>query len=234
LASLFGTLYARNALGLGQNTLTSPRGFGLAGLLTRRKAFFSFHFDDVMRVNVVRNAFKIYNPQNSLLPTFYDSSLWEAKKLESDDSLKKLIRGGVEYTSVVCVLIGSSTWTRRWVKYEIARSVIDEKGLVGVHINGIKHHQTSLPHVRGINPIAQMAVGKTVDGTFRLFEKTARGWEGYQDFTGPVKLPAYLVEPQTGYVTALNVGTREYDFSQQNGHSNIGGWLDMAASDAGR
>ena len=203
-------------------------------LLTRRKAFFSFHFDDVMRVNVVRNAFKIYYPQNTILPTFYDSSLWEARKLESDDSLKNLIRGGVECTSVVCVLIGTSTWTRRWVKYEIARSVIDEKGLVGIHINGVNHHQTKLPHIRGLNPISQMAVGKMVDGTFRLFEKTPRGWERYKDYLASIKLPSYLVEPQVGYVTALNFGTREYDFTLQNGHINIGGWLDMAATDAGR
>ena len=37
-------------------------GLGSIGTLrakTKRKAFFSFHFDDVMRVNVVRNAWKI-------------------------------------------------------------------------------------------------------------------------------------------------------------------------------
>jgi hypothetical protein len=29
---------------------------------TKRKAFFSFHYDDIMRVNVVRNAWKIDHP----------------------------------------------------------------------------------------------------------------------------------------------------------------------------
>ena len=51
-----------------------------------------------MRVNVVRNAWKINHPDNALNRSFYDSSLWEAKKLEGDDAVKRLIREGVCYT----------------------------------------------------------------------------------------------------------------------------------------
>jgi hypothetical protein len=50
---------------------------------TKRRVFFSFHYDDVFRVNNVRNAFKIYNPGTLLTPSFQDSSLWESKKLVS-------------------------------------------------------------------------------------------------------------------------------------------------------
>jgi hypothetical protein len=46
---------------------------------TKRKAFFSFHWDDIMRVNVVRNAWKIGHPDSALMRSFYDSSLWEAR-----------------------------------------------------------------------------------------------------------------------------------------------------------
>src|ERR1700738_5050784 len=107
---------------------------GTLAAQTKRKVFFSFHFDDVMRVNVVRNAWKITHPDTALLRSFYDSSLWESKKLEGDDAVKRLIREGVCYTSAVCVLIGTETWQRRWVKYEIARTIIDERGLLGVHL----------------------------------------------------------------------------------------------------
>ncbi|RVI03193.1 hypothetical protein CN205_24115 [Sinorhizobium meliloti] len=209
---------------------------GLASLYepVKRKAFFSFHYDDIMRVNNVRQAFKIYNPTSILVPTFYDSSLWESRKLEGDESLKRLIREGVEYTSVVCVLVGTHTWSRRWVKYEIARSVIDEKGLLAVHINGITHHQRKAPDLRGINALTQMAVGKLRDGTYRLFEKTVFGWERYQDYSSVVKLPKYLREPAVDHVTPLNIGTMEYDFVGQNGSKNIGQWLDLAAKMAGR
>lgn len=108
----------------------------------KRKAFFSFHFDDIMRVNVVRNVWKIAHPDNALMRSFYDSSLWESRKLEGDEAVKRLIRDGVCNTSAVCVLAGSDTWERRWVRYEIARAIIDGRGLLTVHLNSIRHHVT--------------------------------------------------------------------------------------------
>jgi Thoeris protein ThsB, TIR-like domain len=115
---------------------------GSLSVSKRRKVFFSFHFDDVMRVNVVRNAWKFHRPESLLTPGFYDSSLWERRQREGDESLKQLIREGVDHTSAVCVLIGRDTWARRWVRYEIARAVIDGRGLLGIHINRIRHHST--------------------------------------------------------------------------------------------
>src|SRR6266436_7197216 len=126
---------------------------------TKRKAFFSFHYDDIMRVNVVRNAWKIDHPDNALMRSFQDSSLWESRKLEGDEAVKRLIREGVEYTSAVCVLVGSETWQRQWVKYEIARSVIDGRGLLAVHINGLNHHESRSPDTPGFNPLHLLGVG---------------------------------------------------------------------------
>ena len=68
------------------------------------------------------------------------------------------------YTSAVCVLVGSETWLRRWVRYEIARAVIDELGLLAVHINSIRHHQRLTTDALGPNPLEYMAVGKVQDG----------------------------------------------------------------------
>src|SRR5258708_23187661 len=119
--------------------LYNPTLLGSITTLVKRKAYFAFHFDDIMRVNNVRNAWKITHPDGALNRSFYDSSLWENKRLEGDDALKKLIRDGVGYTSAVCVLVGTETWSRRWVKYEIARSVVDDRGLLAVHINGLNH-----------------------------------------------------------------------------------------------
>ncbi len=115
----------------------------------KRKAYFAFHFDDIMRVNDVRKAWN---------RTFCDSSLWESKRLTDPEAIKQLIRKGEEYTSAVCVLAGAETWLRQWVKYEIARAVIDERGLLAVHINGIKHVQTSTPHPRGPNPLGPVDI----------------------------------------------------------------------------
>lgn len=226
-------------------SLAPPR---LPVALVKRKAFFSFHYDDIMRVNVVRNAWKIDHPDNALMRSFYDSSLWESRKLEGDDAVKRLIREGVEYTSAVCVLIGSETCLRRWVKYEIARAIIDGRGLLGVHLNSIRHHRTLTPHTRGHNPLEFMAVGKVQQGVlatpkYYLFEKVAvpNGlagykfeWHRYGDYTNSVPLPPWLIDPLPGYVTPLSTATSVYDYIADNGHQNIGSWIDQAARRAGR
>ena len=98
-----------------------------------------------MRVNNVRNTWKIKHPDSTTNRSFYDSSLWEARKLTNPDSIKQLIRLGVLGTSAVCVLAGSMTWNRRWIKYEIARAIIDGRGLLTVHLNSINHHRTKGP-----------------------------------------------------------------------------------------
>jgi len=201
---------------------------------TKRKAYFAFYYDDIMRVNNVRNAWKIDHPDGSLNRSFYDSSLWESKKLQGDDAVKNLIRQGVGYTSVVCVLVGTETWGRRWVRYEIARSVIDGRGLLAVHINSLKHHSRLQTDQLGVNPISRMGVARKDNGNLHLCEKIGDTWKWYADYTDSVNLPAYLTEPSAGNVRLLSDGTHEYDFVAQTGHKNIGRWIDSAAQAVGR
>ncbi len=215
---------------------------------TKRKAFFSFHFDDIMRVNNVRNSWKIIHPDSSSNRSFYDSSLWEARKLVSPESIKQLIRAGVLRTSAVCVLAGSLTWDRRWVRYEIARAIIDGRGLLTVHLNSINHHQTRGPHPLGLNPLAHMGIAKVqpykhLPPQYCLYEMTLvpngyggqiEHWSRYRDYTAPVRKPVWLTDPTVDHVVPLSVGTAEYDYEQDNGHRNIGSWIDMAAKQAGR
>jgi MTH538 TIR-like domain (DUF1863) len=222
--------------------------FGSLAPAIKRKAFFSFHWDDIMRVNVVRNVWKIHHPDNALMRSFYDSSLWESRQPEGDEAIKRLIREGVEYTSAVCVLVGSETWLRRWVRYEIARAIVDGRGLLAIHLNSILHHHTRTPHTRGPNPLEYMAIGKVQEGIlstpkYYLFERHAtpdgRGnfrweWHQYQDYTSSITLPAWLSDPAPGYVTPLSYGAPIYDYIGDDGHKNIGSWIDIAAQRAGR
>lgn len=212
----------------------------------KRRAYFSFHFDDIMRVNNVRNAWKIDHPDSALYRSFMDSSIWERKQIEGDDAVKRLIREGVQNTSVVCVLAGTETWLRRWVRYEIARGVIDGRGLLTVHINGLNHHQTRRPDIRGENPLAYLAVGKVqpnllYPAKYYLFERQAEWrdgqyrwvWNRYQDYTDPVDHPAWLNDSAPGFVTPLSANAAEYDYAAQTGHKQIGTWIDAAAKQAG-
>ncbi len=228
---------------------------GNMATVQKRKAYFAFHFGDVMRVNNVRQAWKIDHPDAPLTRSFYDSSLWEKRQLEGPESLRKLIRDGVEYTSAVCVLVGSDTWHRRWVRYEIARAVIDDRGLLAVHLNNIEHHQRHQRDPLGPNPLLFMGVGKVQanqpsaflgqrnalagllapePAQYYLFEWKGQGWVRYQDYTKPVNLPRYLADPTVGYVTALSTGTVVYDYITEVGHKNIGAWIDAAAQQVGR
>ena len=213
----------------------------------KRKAFFSFHFPDSLRVNNVRNIWKIKHPSSAGMRTFQDSSLWEARKLTDPKAIKAIIRYGVSYTSAVCVLVGTETWSRQWVRYEIARAIIDGKGLLAVHLNNINHHDTLGPHPLGRNPLDYVAIGKiqptpSQPAKYFLFEKLAVpdgvggyewGWIKYADHTDSVNLPAWVTDPAEGTVTPLSHNADEYDFTRDLGHKHLGSWLDRAAQRAG-
>lgn len=197
-----------------------------------------------MRVNNVRNAWKITHSDSALNRSFYDSSLWESKKLEGEEAIKRLIREGVFSTSAVCVLAGTDTWARRWVRYEIARAIIDGRGLLTVHLNGLRHHVTRAPHAKGPNPLAFMAVGKVQESVwdavkYYLFELRSDGvggvgWFKYSDYTSAIDLPRWVADPEVGRVTPLSYHAADYDYVADNGSRNIGSWIDAAARQAGR
>jgi len=228
LGSLLGGIGASPAVRLG---IVEPK---------RRRAFFSFHYKDVIRVNNVRKCFGSEDRSSG----FFDASLWERKKLENDDAVKNLIRDGVHNTSAVCVLVGTETFQRRWVKYEIARSVIDERGLLAVHINGLNHHERRAPDPRGFNPLQHMGVYRAPNGNIYLAEAVwvqqtlLTGhweWKAYGDYISSVPVPNYMPLPVLGgAVIPLSAHTVEYDYAAQNGSKNIGGWIDLAAQRVNR
>lgn len=197
----------------------------------RRNVFFSFHFKDLFRVNNVRGAFASNSPYS---PHFVDRSIWDRSKAEGLDGIRRVIREGMVGSSVVCVLVGSETWSRPWVRYEIARSVIDGKGLVAVHINGIRHHLTGEVNARGRNPLDFMGVAQGYDGKFYLAERRGNGWFPYDGYANSISLPPYLDAPPPGFVQPLRTGALEWDYLLQNGRHSIGEWLDVAAKAVGR
>jgi MTH538 TIR-like domain (DUF1863) len=101
-----------------------------------RKVFFSFHYQrDLWRVNVVRNSGVIDGVSAA---GFHDVSLWEETKRQGEDAIKKLINNGLNGTSVTVVLIGAETSRRKYVTYEIDKSIACGNGLLGIYINNIK------------------------------------------------------------------------------------------------
>lgn len=233
-----------------------PFGSGLGSILgitqaKKRRVFFSFHYADIMRVNNVRMAGEFAKSSSDSgrdVEGFYDNSLWESRQRDGEEAIRNLIRDGVKNSSAVCVLVGTETWMRPWVRYEIARSVIDERGALVVHVNGLKHHKLGVAHAQGPNPLDYIGVYKQVplgilsDPKYLLYEKKAVGkgygyvweWHPYGKHTTQVDLPAWLPDPNPGYIMPLSEGAKVYDYVGGDGFRNIGAWIDTAAAAAGR
>jgi hypothetical protein len=124
-----------------------------------RKVFFSFHYQrDLWRVNVVRNSGVI---EGISAAGFHDQSLWEETVRKGDDAVKKLIDSGLSGTSVTIVLIGAETASRRFVTYEIEKSIARGNGLLGVRINNIKD-KDGRTDAHGLVPAALVQTGALV------------------------------------------------------------------------
>ncbi|MFY3147956.1 TIR domain-containing protein [Achromobacter xylosoxidans] len=198
-----------------------------------RRTFFSFHYKpDVWRAWNVRNSWVVREIDQED-QGFFDSSVFEASKKESDDVLKNFLRKGLESTSVTCVLAGTDTWSRRWVRYEIARSVIKGNGLLTVYIHGVQNADKETS-TKGANPLAQMGLYRTDRGIY-LAEWKDQKWVSYADYT--VAIPEsdlWFTPPKSKSVVQLSTYCLSYDFKEEDGRRNIGGWIEAAARMANR
>lgn len=109
-----------------------------------RSVFFSFHYQrDIWRANQVRNSGVVIGESAA---GFRDASLWEEAKRKGDAAIKSLIDQGLKGTSVTVVLIGAETANRKYVTYEIEKSIGCNNGLFGLRIHNLKdqHGNTDL------------------------------------------------------------------------------------------
>ena len=100
-----------------------------------RRTFFSFDYKHVWRVNQIRNS---PNVIGTAAAGFLDASLWEEAKKKGDKEIKKLIDNGLENTSVTVVCVTYGTAQRKYVNYEIDKSLERGNGLVAVQIHHLK------------------------------------------------------------------------------------------------
>lgn len=188
-----------------------------------KRVFFSFHYEDVktFRANVVRNHGLT---KETGLAGFFDASIWEDAKLHGDASVKRLITTNLTNTSVTCVLIGSNTWSRRWVRYEILKSF--EKGnlLLGVHINGITD-KNGQKFLQGKNPFNHLGFYIDQYGTLTYFDRNEGDWQVYNDIA-PQKTTFERKYWGKGYT--LSDWVPCYDWVNHNGFNNFSTWVNNA------
>jgi hypothetical protein len=196
----------------------------------KRRVFFSFHYqNDIWRANQVRNSWRYRHEANREAEGFFDASIWERSKRTSDDALKQLIRDGLKNTSVTCVLAGAETYRRRWVRYEIARSIVKANGLLTVRIHNLQN-QNNRQSVEGYDPLDYMGVYKVNDGRILLAEKSGNKWVRYSDYTQSVSLPTSWQKPTTTSVIPLSRYANSYCYVLHGGSRNFSSWVRQAAS----
>jgi len=100
-----------------------------------RRVFFSFHYKHVWKVNQIRN---IPNVTGTAAAGFQDASLWEEAKKKGDKAIKAMIDKALENTSVTVVCVTYGTTNRKYINYEIDKSLERGNGLVAVQIHHLK------------------------------------------------------------------------------------------------
>jgi hypothetical protein len=195
-----------------------------------RKVFFSFHYKpDVSRAWVVRNSWVTKEDRTDA--GFFDASVFEAKQRESEDSLKAFLREGLKGTSVTCVLIGTQTALRPWVRYELVRSFHRGNGLFGIRIHEIADFQqkTATP---GSNPFDCLAY-RVHDQRVYWQQLTTAGWQAYTDVPSmALSEVAYDLNQQNHHTFACRFPV--YDWVKHDGYTSLSTWVQRAAIAAGK
>lgn len=186
-----------------------------------KRVFFSFHYQDVIdfRVNVVRNH-RLTKDDNA---GYFDASIWEDAKKTSDLALKRLINSELQNTSVTCVLIGTDTFKRRWVDYEIMKSINKGNDLIGIHINGIKGKDGKTKS-KGNNPFYYLGYSFNSTGNKIQLHNFIQGkWTTYNDLDGWAV--NQVEESKRNKIFRLSSVYSVYDWIEDNGYDNFQSWI---------
>lgn len=97
--------------------------------------FFSFDYHYVWKVNQIRS---MPNITGTAAAGFQDASLWEAAKKQSDRAIKAMIDRALVNTSVTVICVTYGTANRKFINYEIDKSIEKNNGLVAVQIHHLK------------------------------------------------------------------------------------------------
>lgn len=190
-----------------------------------RRVFFSFHYADVIdfRANVVRNHWTTKPDRQDA--GFYDASIWESAQKQGEVALKRLINSGLEGTSNTCVLIGSQTYVRPWVRYEMLKSFKRGNHLFGVHINGIRCKNGNTKK-RGPNPLEYVAVSFSDTGlTATLLERDGPNWVRYERIDGSASYRVEVPRKYWGKAYTLGEFYSSYDWVDHDGYNNFASWV---------
>jgi len=114
-----------------------------------RRVFFSFHYQYVWKVNQIRN---VPNITGSAAAGFQDASLWEESKKKGVTEIHRMIDKALTNTSVTVVCVAYGTTQRKYINYEIDKSLEKGNGLVAVQIHDLKDQHGNTGSAGAIPP----------------------------------------------------------------------------------
>ncbi len=186
-----------------------------------KRVFFSFHYEDVIRANIVKNHW-VAKPDRETAG-FFDGSLQEKEKTYGIEGVKKLIDSGLENTSNTCVLIGSETYNRKWVKYEIFKSLDKGNHVFAVHINELNEFN-SPPKPLGPNPFDYIGL-KYNYSTWIPYQGSINGWWEPFPLITKISYRPPIFNIFSNYVYKLSDFFPTHRWISQNGFDNFSNWI---------
>jgi hypothetical protein len=187
-----------------------------------RRVYFAFHYQDVIdfRANVVRNHNLIEGVQKA---GYFDASIWEEARKKNPLALKRMINSELDNTTATVVLIGTDTYARPWVRYEIFKSIERGNKVIGVHINGIAgRDQRTKP--LGPNPFEYLALTISNDGRRGTpLEWDGSKWIEYCDL-GTFGINEQPIDKR-GQGLQLSHWLAVYDWIADDGYQRFNSWI---------
>jgi hypothetical protein len=174
---------------------------------------------------------------------FIDRSVWEEAERKGAAVLKALIDTWLKGTSVTVVLVGSETYSRRWVKYEIVKSFVEGKGVLPIYINRIPSKYEGIK-AKGINPLERLAVDVSDDCKSLTFYELVNGkWRPFEYLAEDNNRTTNSFYFEDGWFNDYK-GGKSYKFSDlfgdgydwvlDDGYHNFAVWIQDAAELVGR
>ncbi|MFN8636925.1 MAG: TIR domain-containing protein [Chloroflexota bacterium] len=191
-----------------------------------KRVFFTFHYQDFVdaRTDVIRQHWQTTAGQPAA--GFFDLSVWQHAKIAGDEGTRRLINSALERTSATCVLIGSETYARKWVRYEVMRSFRRGNHLLAVHVNHIRG-KDDLVKPNGPNPLAHLGISYSENGrTATLWELVEGEWKQYSEIDGSATYETGGISaPYWGKSFTFSQMYREYDWLADDGVKNFASWV---------
>ena len=134
-----------------------------------KRVFFSFHYEDIWRVNQVRNSWVV--SRDGETAGFIDKADFETVERQGRKAIESWIDRQLNGTSTTIVLIGSETANRPYVQYEILQSYQRGNGLLGINLHNMKDVNGQTQWSPGPNPFSKVEVEGGFFGKIALSSK---------------------------------------------------------------